>query len=170
MTDNKEYLEDMLSIFRNIYEDETKREASLHRSASCLITVSGILLGLSILAAAVMITRETEIMSLVDLIGYGIAVGTLFAGMLMSVLAQWHMEKDHIDNSDLILLQMQESPETFQTHDKRLQYEQERITKLNADLQKTNKTLNHRLRGAGIIILSGAGILSAVICLILFHI
>lgn len=170
MNGKSQSLEDMLAVLQTINKDETKREQSIHHSASCLLAAEGCVFGLTAVLTAALFVSEKKILSTADKVCLIAALGTLFASLIIAFLAQWHPSRDSITNSDNILVQMQESPESFQDHEQRLQYEMDMITKMNSDFQHDNTILNHRLRSSGITFLSGAGILAVTIAFILFGI
>jgi flagellar biosynthesis regulator FlaF len=170
MTDKNEQTADMLSIFKNIYADEIKREDSIHHSASSLLIASGCLLGLSAVSVCILLASQDICLSLADQILLLGTVGTVFASLLVAVLAQWHQGRDQIASADAILMQIEEAPESFAEKEQRVQYEYELYQKICSDLQHSNRVLNHRLRAAGITFASGAGIFVIALCLILFGI
>ncbi|MCH3961777.1 MAG: hypothetical protein LKF53_06145 [Solobacterium sp.] len=166
MTDKNEQTADMLHIFKNIYTDEIKREDSIHHSASSLLIASGCLLGLMAVSCCYLMSH----LSLADTILLLASIGTVFASLLVAVLAQWHQGRDQIASADAILMQIEEAPESFAEKEQRVQYEYELYQKICSDLQHSNRVLNHRLRAAGITFASGAGIFVIAVCLILFGI
>ncbi len=170
MTDKNEQTADMLNIFKNIYADEIKREDSIHHSASSLLIASGCTLGLSAVSVCILLASQDICLSLADQILLLGTVGTVFASLLVAVLAQWHQGRDQIASSDAILMQIEEAPESFAEKEQRVQYEYELYQKICSDLQHSNRVLNHRLRAAGITFASGAGIFVIAVCLILFGI
>lgn len=168
MEEREHYLEEMKCLFQELYQQAEEREKSIHTAASYLFIGEGCFFGLGMIAYNFFYTMRSN--TLLNKCLLMIASGTLFASMLLAVLAQWHPGRDAICDADLIQVQMQETPETFQTQEQRLQYSMELYQKSTSDLQHTNGMLNQRLRASSITFLSGTGILLFAICLILFAI
>lgn len=167
--DNKiEYLEETKQLFEDLYHDEVERESSIHQSASRLLIVEGAVLGMLLIAS--LLSNELKEATMLDKTGIVLCSGILFASMLVAVLAQWHPSKDSIANADQIQVQLQEAPESFRTHEQRVQYELELYQKVVSDLQHTSYTLNNRLRASGITFLSGTGLWLFVLAFSLFGI
>jgi hypothetical protein len=167
--DNKtEYREEIRKMYQDLYRDERKRESSIQQSASRLLVVEGAVLGLLLIASLLSYVLRTA--STIDKCGILACAAILFAAMLVAVLAQWHPSRDSIANADNIQVQLEEAPESFQTHEDRVQYELELYQKLTADLQHTSHTLNNRLRASGITFLAGTGLWILVLALNLFGI
>lgn len=168
MEDREHYLDEMKCLCQELYQQDEEREKSIHTAASYLLLVEGCFFGLGLIAYNFFYTTGPN--TLLDKCLFVIASGTLFASILLAVLAQWHPGKDAVCDVDLIQVQMQETPEVFQTQEQRLQYALELYQKSASDLQRINEMLNQRLRASSITFLSGTGLLLLAICLMLFAI
>ena len=165
-----EYLEEMVQLYEAIHEREKKREDSIHHTASSLLIAIGCSLSLCTVGIMVLLTSGVRTVSMFDACALIVVLGTLFASLLMTILAQWHMKSSPIADSDGIQIEAQENPEVFKNHEQRLQYRMDLLTRDNHDLQKDNRTLNNRLRGAGITFVTGMGLLVVTAAFLIFKI
>jgi hypothetical protein len=160
--------EEMNQLFKNLYQEEVRREESIHHSASSLLIAEGCVFGFTLVADVLLFLVRQG--SMLDEVGCIVCSGSLFAAVLMAALAQWHPARDAITNSEDIQVQLEEAPESFHTHEQRVQYELDLYEKISADLQHTNSMLNNRLRASSITFVSGTGLWIIVISLMLFGI
>ena len=163
-----EYLEEIKQMYQDLYHDEAKREASIQQSASRLLIGEGVVLGM-MLIASILIALQQKI-TIFDMCADIFCAGTIFAAMLIAVLAQWHPGRDRIANVDDIQVQLEEAPESFRSHEQRVQYELDLYQKVASSLQHSSFTLNNRLRSSGITFLAGSGLWILAIGLCLFGI
>lgn len=168
MEDHSVYLEEKKRLFQDLYQDAVGREESIHHSASHLVTAEGIVLGTVLIASFLMEILWAE--TVFDRTGIIVCAGTVFASILTAVLAQWHPGRDSIADASKIAVQMEEAPESFQSHEQRIQYEVDMYQKLSSDVQHTNSILNGRLRASEITFVSGTGLWILLLALSLFGI
>lgn len=166
MSETNEQVVDMLHIYQHIYEDEVKREQSIHRSASSLVIASCCLLGF---ISIPIVMYSLVYISLVEKILIIAIVGTLFASILIAILAQWQKGRQQIASCEAIRIQLEENSEAFQTPQQIQQYEYDMYQEICTDIQNSNRVINHRLRAAGITMVTGAGLFIVFLCFMMFQ-